>query len=71
MSNSPQIFAGTGHSSDGHLSGAFEWTQCVNTGRAFQWGAAEIQASDGQKILIRDDACVSFVSKNDTDFYLR
>jgi hypothetical protein len=64
MSTSPQVFAGTGHSSDGHLSGAFEWTQCVNTGRAFQLGTTEIQASDGQKILIRDDACVSFKNNN-------
>jgi hypothetical protein len=61
---SPQIFAGTGHSGDGHLSGAFEWTQCVNTGRAFQLGAAEIQASDGQKILIRDNPCFSFENNN-------
>jgi hypothetical protein len=64
VSTSPQIFAGLGHSRDGHLSGAFKWTQCVNTGRTIQWGAAEIQASDGKKIFIRDDACVSFENNN-------
>jgi hypothetical protein len=59
VANPPKIFARRRHSSDGHLSSAFESAQRVDTRRIFLPSSAEIQTGDGQDLLIINDSCIS------------
>ena len=54
MTDPPQIHAGLCHSHDGHLSRTLESAQCMEAGR--QMSPAEIETSDGQKILVGYDS---------------
>ena len=66
MSDPPQILAGSWHSNDGHLSCTFVTAQGVDTGRSFQLCSAEIQASDGQSILVRNE---TYEDTNNVGFF--
>ena len=57
MANPPQIRTGRWSSADGHLPGAFESSQRVNTGRTGQLSSAEIEPSNGKETFVADDSC--------------
>ena len=59
VANPPQIDTGRWSSTDSHLPGTFKSSQRVNSRRTGQLGPAEIEASDGQIILVDDDSCYS------------
>jgi hypothetical protein len=71
VADPPKIFARRRHSSDGHLSGAFESAQCVNTGRILLPSSAEIQPGDGQDLLIINDSCISIFIEFDPVYVKR
>ena len=66
MANQPKILARHGHSHEGDWSSADETAQRVDTGRSFQLCSAEIQASDGQSILVRNE---TYEDTNNVGFF--
>ena len=55
VASPPQILTRSWHSDDGHLSGAFETAQRVDTRRSFELSSTEIQASNRQDFFACDD----------------
>ena len=56
MADPPQIHAGFRHSADGHLPGAFEPAQRVDTGRTGQLSSTEIKPSNRKETFVADDS---------------
>ena len=56
MADLPQIRARLWSSADGHLPGAFQSSQRVDTGRTGQWSPAKIDASDWKETLVADNS---------------
>ena len=55
MADLPQIRTRRWH--DGHLPGAFESAQRVDTGRTGQLSPPEIESRDWKETLVGDDSC--------------